>query len=135
MRDGSLQHDLRGSEVLGAINDCHFGGEARKKQCLLHCRISSSDNRDLLAGEEESVACRARANAMTDKSLLTWQVQPSSARTRCDDQCPGVNDLFPDMEGKRPLCQVDGAQMAHAQLSPEADSLLLHVLNQLGPLD
>lgn len=71
---------------------------------------------------------------MADQGLLRRQVQPACARSRGDDERPGVNNLVAQVQLEGMLGQVGRDQMGHAQLGAKADRLHLHVLDQLWAL-
>jgi len=135
MGDGALEHDLRGAESLAAVDERDLGGEAGEEERFLHGGVAAADDGDLFAGEEEAVAGGAGADAVADERLLGWQVEPARAGAGGDDERAGVDGLFADVERDGMLSEVDGAEMGHAQLGAEADRLLLHVLDEVGPLD
>jgi hypothetical protein len=132
---GAFEHDLRGTEVFAAVDDGDLGGEAGEEERLFHGGVAAADDGDLFAGGEEAVAGGAGADAVADEGLLGGQVEPAGAGTAGDDEGAGVNGLFADGEGEGTLGEVDGVEMSHAQLGTEADGLLLHVLDELRPLD
>src|ERR1700733_3682914 len=66
----AFQHNARRAELLPAMNHRDLGGEAGKKQCLLHGGVAAANHSDLLAGEEEAVAGGAGAHAMSNQGLF-----------------------------------------------------------------
>jgi hypothetical protein len=132
---GAVEHDLRGAEPFGAVDDGDLGGETCEEDGLFHGRVAAADDGDLFAGGEESVAGGAGADAVADEGLLGGQIEPACACTGGDDERAGVDGLAADVEGEGMLGEVDGAEVGHAQLGAEADGLLLHVLDEVGALD
>src|SRR5262245_62055264 len=59
----ALLHDLRGAELITAMDDRHLGGELGEEVRLFHCRVAAADHQDLLVPEEEAIACGACGNA------------------------------------------------------------------------
>ena len=72
---------------------------------------------------------------MADQSLFRRQIQPARAGARSDDERPGVDRFFANVQRQWMLGEVDGTEMGHAQLGAEANRLLFHVFDELGTLD
>jgi hypothetical protein len=132
---GAVEHDLRGAEFFGAVDQRDFCGEAGEEERLFHGGVAAADDGDLFAGGEEAVAGGAGGDAVADEGLLGGQVEPAGASPGGDDDRAGVDGLAADVEGEGVFGEIDGAEVSHAQLGAEADGLLLHVLNELGALD
>lgn len=56
VRHGAVEHDLRGAESFGAIDDCDLGGEASEEEGFFHGRVAAADHNNLFAGEEKAIA-------------------------------------------------------------------------------
>src|SRR5215469_6728584 len=130
-----LQHDLGRTKRVAAMNDRHFRSKSRQKKSLLHRRIATTDNHNLLPREEESVARRAGGHSMPNQLLLVRQSKPPRRCPTRDDQSLRMNLLMPKVEQKRPLAEISAGQVRHPILGPEALRLLAHVLYQLRPHD
>jgi len=135
MGHGAVEHDLRGTELFGAVDEGDLGSKTREEDGLFHGGVAAADDGDLFAGGEEAVAGGAGGDAVADEGLLGGQVEPAGACSGGDDEGAGVDGLVADVESQGTLGEVDGAEVSHAQLGAEADGLLLHVLDELGPLD
>jgi len=133
--DGALEHDARGAEVFGAVDDRHLGGEAGEEDGFFHGGVAAADDGDLFAGGEEAVAGGAGADAEADEGLFGGQAEPAGRGAGGDDEGTGLDDLFADGELKGALGEVSGGEMGHAKLGSEAGGLLLHVFNEFGALD
>jgi hypothetical protein len=131
----ALEHDLAGAEPLGPVDNRDLGGEASQKKRLFHSRVAAADDSDLFTAGKEAVAGCAGGDAVADERLLGREIQPARARTRGDDERPCVDDLLAGIQLEGVLGEIDRGQVSHAELGAEACGLLLHVLNQLGPLD
>jgi hypothetical protein len=132
---GAVEHDLGGAELFAAVDDGDLGGETGEEEGLLHGSVAAADDSDLLARGEEAVAGSAGGDAVADKGLLGGEIEPARAGSRGDDEGASVDGLFAEVEGKGTLGEVDGAEVSEAKLCSEADGLLLHVLDEVGPLD
>ena len=132
---GAVEHDLGGAEVLRAIDDGDFGGEAGEEEGFFHGGVAAADDGDLFAGGEEAVAGGAGADAVADEGLLGGEIEPARAGAGGDDERAGVDGLFAEVEGEGVLGEIDGGEVGHAELGAEAGGLLLHVLDELGALD
>jgi hypothetical protein len=132
---GALEHDFGGAEFFGAVDERNFGGEAREEESFFHGGVAAANDGDLFAGREEAVAGGAGADAITDKGLLGGEIEPARTRSGGNDERAGANDLAADGELDRTFGEIDGVEVSHFELGPEADGLLLHVLDELGTLD
>ena len=54
--DGALQHDLRGTEGVAAVEQCDLGGEAGEEERFFHGRVAAAHDGDGFAAKEEAVA-------------------------------------------------------------------------------
>jgi hypothetical protein len=72
---------------------------------------------------------------VADEGLLGGKVQPACTGPGGNDEGAGVDGLFAEVEGEGTLGEIDGAEVGEAQLSSEADGLLLHVLDEVRALD
>ena len=75
--DGAVEHDARGAELLAAVDERDFAGEAGKEERLFHGGVAAADDSDLFAGEKEAVAGGAGADAVADEGLLGGQAEPA----------------------------------------------------------
>ena len=132
---GALEHDLRGTELFGSVDERDLGGEAGEEERFLHGGVAAPDDGDLFAGEEEAVAGGAGAYAVADEGLLGGEIEPARACSGGDDEGAGVDGLVAEVELEGTLGEVDGGDVAHLEFGAEADGLLLHVLDEVGPLD
>jgi hypothetical protein len=132
--NGALQHDARGTEVFGAVDDGDLGGEAGEEDGLFHGGVATADDGDLLAGGEEAVAGGAGADAEADEGLLAGEVEPTCGGAAGDDERACLDDLFADRKLERGAGEVDGSEVGHAELGAKADGLLLHVFDEFGAL-
>src|SRR5215471_18961085 len=71
-----LQHDLGRAKGIAAMNNGHFGRKPGQEESLFHRRITTADNHDFFAREEESIAGRAGRHSMANQLLLMRQSQP-----------------------------------------------------------
>ena len=135
MSHGAVEHDLRGAEFGGAIDDGDLRGEAGEEDGFFHGGVAAPDDGDLFAGGEEAVAGGAGADAVADESLFGGKIEPARAGTGGDDEGASVDGLVADVEFEGMPGEIDGAEMGHLELGAEADGLLFHVLDELGALD
>ena len=135
MGDGTLEHDLAGTEVLRAVDDGDLGGEAGEEEGLFHGGVAAADDGDLFAGGEEAVTGGAGGDSVADEGLFAGEIEPASAGSAGDDEGAGVDGLFADGEGDGRGREIYRAEMGHAELGTETGGLLLHVLDEFGTLD
>ncbi len=132
---GALEHDGRGAELVGAVDEGDFGGEAGEEEGFFHGGVAAADDGDGFAGGEEAVAGGAGADAVADERLLGGQVEPAGAGAGGDDEGAGVDDVVADGEADGGSGEVGGGEVGHAELGAEALGLLLHVFDEFGALD
>ena len=135
MSHGALKHDLGGAKLFASVDDGDLGSEAGEEESLFHRGVAAADDGDLFARGEEAVAGGAGGDAVADESLLGGKVQPACAGARGDDESAGVDGLLAEVEGEGTFGEIDGVEVGEAQLCSEADSLLLHVLDEVGALN
>src|SRR5258706_13370451 len=82
----SIQHDLAGAKVVGAMDDGDFAGESGKKECLFHGGVAAANHSDRLSAEEEAIARGARGDTMSDECLFAGEVEPTGGSTVGKDE-------------------------------------------------
>ena len=132
---GTFEHDGRGAEAVGAVDQRHFGREAGEEESLFHGAVATADDGDLLAAGEESVAGGAGADAVADEGLFGGQIEPASGGSGRDDERAGVDDLLADGELDGVRGKVGGSEVCHAEFGSEALRLQLHVLDEFRTLN
>jgi hypothetical protein len=135
MSNGPVKHDPRSPELLATMEQRHLARKSGQEESFFHRRIAAADHRDLLAGEEEAVAGRARANTVPYQCLLRRQTKPAGRRSAGNDQCPRMNGLVAKVQRERMLGQIRGRQVPEPKLGAKARSLLAHVLDQIRSLN
>src|SRR5262249_46247705 len=70
-----LLHDLRGAELVAAVDDRQLVGELGDEDRVLHRRISAADNGDVLALEEGAVADTAGRDTLATELLLAGEAE------------------------------------------------------------
>src|SRR5260370_15543466 len=113
----------------------HLRSETGEKVGLFHRRIAAADHHDLSAAIEEPVASGAGADAVADQFLLRWQAEPAGRCAGGDNQRPGLDPLFLDVQPEGPPGEVSLEQRAIQEFGAEILRLLLHVLHQLRTVD
>src|SRR3954447_25501834 len=72
---GALLHDLRGAELVAAVDDGDALGEAGEEGGLLHRGVTTTDHHDVLVAEEEAVAGGAGRYPAAEQALLVLQAE------------------------------------------------------------
>ena len=80
--EGAVLHDLRGAQLVAAVDEVDLLGEAGEERGLLDRGVAAADDRDLLVAEEEPVAGRAPRDAVTGQPVLVGDVRACGSRTR-----------------------------------------------------
>src|SRR5439155_19430392 len=73
---GALDHDLGGAELVAPVDEREVRGELGDEDRVLHRRVASADDGDVLALEERTVADTARGDAAARELLLPGNPQP-----------------------------------------------------------
>src|SRR5262249_41617066 len=137
--ESTLLHDLRGPELVAAMDHLDLVGVAGKEGSLFHGRVAAAHHHDVLVTEEEAITGGTGRDAPPLKPLLRLQPQPDGSRAGRDDDGPAVVHLgaaaLADGQPERPLREIDGGHVVLDKLRPEAERLLAHLVHQLRPHD
>src|SRR4029077_15386060 len=90
---------------------------------------------DLFAAMEKSVTGGAGADAAADELLLGWQAEPAGGSAGGDNQSTGLDTFFLDVQAEWALGEIGFERRAMQELGAEILRLLLHVRDQLRPID
>ena len=71
----AVLHDLRGPQLVAAVDDRHLVGELGEERGLFDGRVAAADDGDVLAAEEEAVAGGARRQAVAEQALLGLEAE------------------------------------------------------------
>src|SRR3954451_19905328 len=83
--EGSLLHDLGGTELVAAHDHRDLGAEPGQERRLLDGRVTAPDHRDVLLTEEEAVTRGAPRDATTRQLVLAGQAELAVARPHGQD--------------------------------------------------
>ena len=97
---GAVDHDLRRSERVAAVEQMHLGREPGQVGGLLERGVAAADHGDLAVLEEEAVARRAGRHASAAQSGLAVETEPQRRRAGGDDHGlgPVLGAARPDAE-------------------------------------
>ena len=112
-----------------------LAAEAREEIGLLHGGIAAADHHDLAAAIKEAIAGGAGTDAMADELVLRLEAQPTSGRSRRDDDGAGFQPLAFDIQAKWPLGEIGVEDRSGNEFGAEVLSLELHILDQFRPVD
>ena len=73
---GPLEHDLRGAELVAAVDDRQLVGELGDEDRVLHRRVAAADHDHVLALEEGAVADAAGGDAAAAELDLAGDAEP-----------------------------------------------------------
>ena len=135
VRTGTVEHDLRGAELVATVDDGHLGGELRQEARLLHRRVAAADDHDLLLAEEGRVADRAVGDAPALERSLRLQSELARARSGGDDHRRRPVLVVADPDAERALREVNPGHVVGQELGAEALGLLAEVLHHLRAED
>ena len=122
--EGPVLHDLRGAELVAAMDDGDLLGEAAEEVGLLQCRVTTANDRNVVVTEEKAIAGGARREAVTDESGLTLEAQHDRLGSGRDDQRVGLIGGFSsvrvaDPDAIRGSGEVDLARLHRLDLCAE----------------
>ena len=126
---------LEARKDVAAVQQRDFRGEPAEENRFLHRGIAAAHYGDLLVAEKEAVAGGAARHAVADQRLFAGQAQPARARTRGDDQRARMNFARRGMQADGMRVHFDARHQGVLIGCAEASRLLLHVLDQLRPLN
>jgi hypothetical protein len=134
MRHGALQHDFGGAEGSRRCSSVTFVAKRREESASSMAESPPPTTAISLSRKEEAVAGGAARHAVADQRLFAGQAQPARARARGHNQRARVISPVEVCSGwdARPL---DPSHQVRLIGGAEARRLLLHVLDQLRPLD
>ena len=82
---GPLVHDLRGAELVAAVDDDQLAGELGDEDRVLHRRVAAADHDHLLVLEEGAVADAAGGDAAAAELDLAGDAEPARLRPHRQD--------------------------------------------------
>ena len=132
---GALGHDGRGAQLVAAVDHRHGAGEAGQEGGLLHGRVPTTDDDDVLVLEEEPVAGGAVGHAVAGEALLPVDAQVPVLRAGGDDDRAGLVDVVRGGDALDIALQLEGGDVLVADVGAEALGLLLHLGHELRAHD
>ena len=93
---GALEHDLRGAELVAAVDDVSFVGELGDEDRVLHRRVAAADHDHVLALEEGAVADAAGGDAAAGELDLARDAEPPRLGAHREDHGLGQVLLVAD---------------------------------------
>ena len=137
-----LLHNLRRAQFVAAMDHVNFGGVAREKSRLFHCRVTAADydQRFVAKMRQWSVASRAGGYAVAAKTVRNFRLsrnsEPLRRGARRDDQGFSRDGWAAvDIDLKRPLAQIHFSDPAFHKFCPETFGLLAKLVHKLGTLN
>src|SRR5690349_13319061 len=96
---GPLLHDLRGAELVAAVNDGELLRELRDEDRILHRRVAAADHSHVLALEEGSVADAAGRDPAAAQLDLARDAEALGLGAHGEDHGPGLVGVLADVDG------------------------------------
>ena len=136
-RPGPFEHDLRGAELVPAVDDFDVLGELGQEDRLLHRRVAAADDRRRDVAEEGGVAGRAVADASAGEGVLAVDAELAVLGAHRQDHGAGQVDLIADEDPVQAAVggQLDARDLIGLQARAEALGLVAHLVHQLGTHD
>src|SRR5436190_8092144 len=94
----TVLHDLRRAQRVAPVDDRYLVGEAGEEGRLLHRRVATADDSDVLASEEEPVASGTGRDAVTHEPLLVRQPEHPVRRAHREDHRVRTVDVAADAD-------------------------------------
>ncbi len=91
---GAVQHDFRGAELVAAMDERDFRGEAGEECSFFHGGVAAPDYGDFLAREKEAIAGGAGRDAVPDQRLFARQPEPACGGATGDDESASVESCL-----------------------------------------
>ena len=132
---GALSHDGGCSQLVAAVDHGDGAGEAGQEGRLLHRRVPTADDHDVLVFEEEPVAGGAVGHTVTGEALLPIDAQVPVLRTGGDDDAASFVDAVGGGDALDAALQFETGDVLVADLGAKALGLLLHLVHKLGAHD
>ncbi|MNM90844.1 hypothetical protein D3C81_1031220 [compost metagenome] len=82
IRAYAVLHNLRGAQLLTAVNQSHLGRKPSQEARFFERRIPASNDNNFFAAEEESITGCACADSASHIVLLTWNTKIFGSSTR-----------------------------------------------------
>ena len=130
-----ILHDLRGAELVAAVDDGQVAGELGDEDRVLHRRVAAADHDDLPVLEEGAVADAAGGDAAPAKLYLAGDAEPARLRPHRQDHRLGPvllvaqEDLLHAAVG-----ELDPVDVVGDETGPEALGLGPELVHHLRPM-
>src|SRR5712692_1279683 len=131
VRESLLLQRLARAELIPPVYDLDAGGELRQKGRLLHRRVPSTDDRDPLSPEEETVADGTVGDTLPHQPHLGVELQPLRVGPRGDQDRECLDGLAWGGHLEWVTLEVDLHDVVLHQLCADPLRLRLHTLHQL----
>ena len=134
--DGAVAHDLRGAELVAAVDDRQLVGELGDEDRVLHRRVAAADHDHPVAFEEGAVADPAGGDAAAAELHLAGDAEPFRLRPHRQDHGLGAvllvaeEDLLDAAVG-----ELDAVDVVGDEAGPEALGLGAELAHHLRPHD
>ena len=138
-RENAIGHDFGGAELVAAVDEVNFGGEASEEVGFFGSRIAAADNDDRHVAVEGSVTGGTGGDAgFAVEFLLAFEAEEAGGGSGGDDDGFGFNDFVAAFDFDLEVASVgfdDGFSNFVFGFGSELFSLLLHFVHELVAID
>src|SRR5918994_2647705 len=132
----ALEHDLRSTELVAAVDDRKPLGELGDEDRVLHRRVPTADHDHLLALEEGTVAHAAGGHPVAAELDLARDTEPLRLRSHGEDHGPGAVLVVVDPDTLEPsVAELDPGRVVADEPGAEVLRLLAELGHQLRAHD
>src|SRR5207253_68859 len=128
-------HDLRGAELVPAMDERDLVSEACEEQRLFEGGVAPAYDVDVLVAEKGAVAGRAGRYAVVLEPILGFETEPAGTRARGDDHRARLILVALDPDPERPLGEVDPGHVVGDELGTETLRLATELRHHLRAHD
>src|SRR5207302_5064674 len=125
--EGPVLHNLRGAQLIAAMNDGHGAAHTRQEVGLFHGGVAAADDGHILIAKEEAVAGGAGGYAAPAKAgrprALYVHAEPLRRSAGSHDYGTAFQHLLADPEAEGALAQVDAGDVSGKHFRSEAHGL------------
>ena len=127
-------HDLAGPQLVAAVDERDLLGELGEEDRLLHRRVATADDGDVMAAEEEPVAGGAGRQAVSEQLRLGLEAEHQRLGAGGHDDRVGDVLGLVDPDPERSLGEVDAGDLLVRNSAPKRDAWARKSAISSGPM-
>jgi len=135
MGEGAVGHDFGGAQLVAAMDEIDFGGEAGEEHGFFAGGIAAADDADRDIAIERAVAGGAGGESMPDEFFFAVEIEPAGGGTAGDDQCASIDPGIIELDCDKTVAGLDFLELRVLKPGTEALGLLFHAHDEHGAVD